>query len=153
MKKQFIAYAKCYPVKAYNGSMMTRDDTVVYLGESEGYAQLQTGRASAKRFETPAAAKAYALQSDGMPWYFQLKPGTLVIEDVSQEYKFWSKAELIAELTRRDNLASHTLYKRGDVGLPEAIRDGNGDVVLGLCRVCGRGEIELEQHNCREQKT
>jgi hypothetical protein len=103
MKKQYIAYAKCYSMKAYDGSMMTKEDTVVYLGESEGYAQLGTGRASAKRFETPQAARDYALQSDGMPWYFRMKPDTLVIEDVSQDYKFWSKSELIAELQRRDD--------------------------------------------------
>ena len=38
----------------------------------------------------------------------------------------------------------HVLYQKGDVGLPDSIQDSNGDVVLGLCKVCGRGELELE---------
>jgi hypothetical protein len=38
----------------------------------------------------------------------------------------------------------HILYKTIDVDTPDVICDSNGEVVLGLCRVCGRGEIELE---------
>lgn len=37
----------------------------------------------------------------------------------------------------------HDLYKTGDADAPLVIKDRNGDVVLGLCRRCGRGEIEL----------
>jgi hypothetical protein len=39
---------------------------------------------------------------------------------------------------------AHILYETGDLDAPEPIKDGNGEVVLGLCRVCGRGEVELE---------
>lgn len=38
---------------------------------------------------------------------------------------------------------SHTLYKEGDTDVPDAIKDRNGDIVLGQCRLCGRAEIEL----------
>lgn len=38
---------------------------------------------------------------------------------------------------------THTLYKTGDPGAPLSIQDRNGEVVLGLCRVCGRAEAEL----------
>lgn len=41
--------------------------------------------------------------------------------------------------------AQHDLYKTGDKDVPAVILDANGDVVLGLCRRCGRGEIELEE--------
>ena len=37
----------------------------------------------------------------------------------------------------------HDLYQTDDPDVPEQIRDRNGEVVLGLCRECGRGEIEL----------
>lgn len=40
---------------------------------------------------------------------------------------------------------SHDLYKTGDPDAPAVIKDRNGEVCLGLCKHCGRGEIELEQ--------
>lgn len=40
---------------------------------------------------------------------------------------------------------SHVLYRTRDKDAPESIKDRNGDVVLSLCRVCGRGEIELAE--------
>lgn len=39
----------------------------------------------------------------------------------------------------------HVLYENCDDDAPSSIKDGNGDIVLGLCRICGAGEIELEQ--------
>ena len=38
----------------------------------------------------------------------------------------------------------HDLYMTGDPDAPNSIKDGDGDVVLGLCRKCGKGEAELE---------
>jgi len=40
---------------------------------------------------------------------------------------------------------THILYKTTDDDSPESICDRNGEVVLGLCRVCGAGEIELDE--------
>jgi len=37
----------------------------------------------------------------------------------------------------------HDLYKDGDEDAPECVKDMNGEVVLGLCRKCRRGEAEL----------
>lgn len=37
----------------------------------------------------------------------------------------------------------HILYRTEEVEAPEAIKDQNGEVVLGLCKVCGRGEADL----------
>jgi len=39
----------------------------------------------------------------------------------------------------------HVLYETGDKDAPESIKDSNGEVVLGLCRKCWRGEIELAE--------
>jgi hypothetical protein len=43
------------------------------------------------------------------------------------------------------NSPDHDLYKDGDPDLPKAILDANGQVVLNLCKVCSRGEIELSE--------
>ncbi len=37
----------------------------------------------------------------------------------------------------------HQLYTNGDPHAPDSIKDHNGQVVLGLCKVCGKGEVDL----------
>ncbi len=39
----------------------------------------------------------------------------------------------------------HKLYKTGDTDIPEGIKDRNGEVVLDMCKVCGKAESELDQ--------
>ena len=39
----------------------------------------------------------------------------------------------------------HILYQTGDVDAPDVIKDRNGEVVLGLCRVCKRAEVQLDE--------
>ena len=39
----------------------------------------------------------------------------------------------------------HLIYQNGDADAPASIRDSNGEVVLALCRRCGRGEAELAE--------
>ncbi len=39
----------------------------------------------------------------------------------------------------------HDIYKTGDPDAPDVIKDRNGEVVLSLCRRCGRGECELDE--------
>lgn len=39
----------------------------------------------------------------------------------------------------------HILFKTEDKDRPDAICDSNGEVVLGLCKVCNRAESELDQ--------
>lgn len=39
---------------------------------------------------------------------------------------------------------AHELYEGYDPAAPEAIKDGNGEVCLGMCKVCGQAEVELE---------
>ncbi len=55
--------------------------------------------------------------------------------------------QLMEELTDdpEPRAPSHDLYKTGDADAPEVIKDRNGEVVLDLCRRCGRGEIELSE--------
>jgi hypothetical protein len=42
-------------------------------------------------------------------------------------------------------LSDHVLYKDGDENIPASIKDRNGHVALSQCKVCGRGEVELEE--------
>jgi hypothetical protein len=83
----FIASAKCYQCKAFNGNVLTHDDEEVFLGDSEGYAQCSTSRRGAHRFTSAEEAKREAERWDGMPWYRQLKPGTLRIFRIDMEEK------------------------------------------------------------------
>lgn len=39
----------------------------------------------------------------------------------------------------------HVLYQQGDLDSPACIRDRNGDVVLGMCRICGKAEAQLDE--------
>lgn len=39
----------------------------------------------------------------------------------------------------------HVLYETSDEDAPESIKDRNGEVVLDMCRVCGKAEAELNR--------
>ena len=41
----------------------------------------------------------------------------------------------------------HDLYGAFDKDAPEAIKDGNGEVVLALCRICGMAEAQLDEYS------
>tara|TARA_R110000796_G_scaffold74629_3_gene167805 strand:+ start:1259 stop:1402 length:144 start_codon:yes stop_codon:yes gene_type:complete len=40
---------------------------------------------------------------------------------------------------------SHRLFKTGDQDAPKSILDRNNEVVLNLCRKCGKGEADLDK--------
>lgn len=44
----------------------------------------------------------------------------------------------------KETYNGHVLYEQGDQGIPPSLLDQNGDIVLGVCKVCGAAEIELE---------
>ncbi len=46
---------------------------------------------------------------------------------------------------------THTLYTDRDTDRPGVICDRNGQVVLGLCKACGRGESQLD-NPCQQDK-
>lgn len=47
--------------------------------------------------------------------------------------------------THPHNRNGHILYVRSDKDAPDSIKDVNGDIALELCKVCGRGEVELDE--------
>jgi hypothetical protein len=45
----------------------------------------------------------------------------------------------------------HNCYKQGDLDAPECVKNHCGEVVLSLCRKCGKGECELTEQ-CEQKE-
>ncbi|HBW9904169.1 TPA: hypothetical protein MFX83_15325 [Klebsiella pneumoniae] len=43
----------------------------------------------------------------------------------------------------------HVLYETGDADAPDCIKDRNGEVVLSQCRLCGKGEVQIDGSKCQ----
>lgn len=52
-----------------------------------------------------------------------------------------STLEMVRDTVR--GMGEHLLYRAGERDAPSSILDDNGEIVLGLCRRCGKGESEL----------
>jgi hypothetical protein len=102
------------------------------------------------------AERVLAQQEPDQPTYSDKRTGSEIFNDVSGKEAFrigpdgrlYIPADQPAQDGGRksnDNGPGHDLYKTGDVDAPDVIKDGNGEVALGLCRKCGRGEIELTE--------
>lgn len=46
---------------------------------------------------------------------------------------------------RLRRLGAHDCYTDADADRPDSVCDSNGQVVLYLCKICGRAEAELEE--------
>lgn len=74
-------------------------------------------------------------------------------QQVTAEFVVDGKVIWNAEFTA-DELAlahEHDLYQDGDANIPAAICDRNGDVALGMCKRCGRAEVELSEPCTRKE--
>jgi len=60
-------------------------------------------------------------------------------EDIERIEKKVREFQLLCEPL----LCAHDLYKTEDGDAPESIKDRNGEVVLALCKKCGRTESQL----------
>lgn len=77
--------------------------------------------------------------------------------DVIPEHPYWSSRQGREWTIRADRLEleelsqwpTHQLYTDDDKDRPDVICDRNGQVVLGLCKRCGRGEAQLEE-SCQD---
>lgn len=147
MTRKFIASALCHGVtEEKGGEVWVEENTKVYVSEDCGYLQATQERSRAKVFPSFEEAMRAAKQCNGHPWWFKFK--TVMVESVTGVYDFMSRDELVFEIERLKKQASHVLYRTGEIGVPPEITDRNGDVVLSLCKVCRRGEVELEEHYC-----
>ena len=52
---------------------------------------------------------------------------------------------MTSEFKLRKNDPAHVLYTCEDKDAPKNIKDSNGDIALGLCKICRKGEVELEE--------
>jgi hypothetical protein len=87
----YIARARCYETKYFDGQIATRDDEEIVLGwsnEGGGWPQCTRLTADAYRFKSPEEAEKSAHRWDGMPWYYRLKPGTLRVAKVTEKRSY-----------------------------------------------------------------
>lgn len=59
-------------VKAYDGSVLTKENSVTYLSTDSGYYSHTRESKYAEKFKTPPTREVVA-QYDGMPWYNRIK--------------------------------------------------------------------------------
>ena len=84
-----------------------------------------TSQEQAQRVAMRDLKPRYRLRTDGSDW---LDYAVTPEEQAQREAHF---------------LKQHVLYERDDADAPDVIKDRNGDITLGLCKVCGKGEAEL----------
>lgn len=68
--------------------------------------------------------------------------------DPAHKQKHLDRAKGYEREFERKCQATHVLYVTKDPEAPDAIRDANGEVVLGQCKACGRAEAQLEEAPC-----
>lgn len=82
-----------------------------------------------------------------------VKPAEAVAEQPAATPAQPTVADQAAELIESDDTADestaagdvHVMFVTGDDDCPRSILDNHGEVVLGMCRVCGRAEAELSE--------
>lgn len=74
-----------------------------------------------------------------------LNDGFVCLVDVMGDDSSVVQAARVSYGMDRRTATGHVLYKQGDEDAPRSIKDQNGDIVLGMCKLCGRAEIELDQ--------
>lgn len=67
-----------------------------------------------------------------------------ILKTIADKPEFWDyDAERVVKGAHGS--VEHDLYKTGDSDAPDVIKDRNGEVVLGLCKRCGKAEAELSE--------
>ena len=85
--------------------------------------------------------------ADAREAYERLEPPGLMLRPGASTLSRHRAAERLREA--RAKLESlrlfrpHALWNENDPDCPETLKDSNGDVVLGMCKVCSKGEGEL----------
>jgi len=111
------------------------DDLKIRNTNSAAWQLYDAERAERERLEADVVALKKQLGAK------QARIDELMIEHCPNEVT----DEQWAEWCSHQHPAPHPLWETGEVGVPSAILDRNGEVVLGLCKVCGRGECELDE--------
>lgn len=67
-------------------------------------------------------------------------------------YVFMTRGDRAVRVEERGNERKHELYKDGEANIPDSIKDRNGQVALGLCKNCKKGEADLSQPCYKKQR-
>lgn len=86
-KSYFIACARCYQMKAYDGTIDVHEDSIVWLGwdPEYHYPVCTKAKSGAHKFKSSEDIRERAHNWDGMPYQYRLKPDTLQIFEVKVE--------------------------------------------------------------------
>ena len=112
------------------------DIAQLQLNNAALHSEMMQERGRAEAAEARERAKDEALRC-ARPW--------LTSRETRERARVVEKIDAALAQQPADQPAQHDLYKTGDPDAPEVIKDDNGEVELGLCRRCGRAEIELEE--------
>lgn len=69
--------------------------------------------------------------------------GAAPLEPCKTPDALWVVDQTTARTIEQGVMSQHILYETSDKDAPDTIKDRNGEVVLGLCKICGRGEAQL----------
>jgi hypothetical protein len=83
-KTFYIASVELYQVKAFDGSILTKEGELGWLGECEWGPQVFCSKTSAVEFKTKPTS-ATLKEYDGKPWFCRIKPDTLKVYQVTEE--------------------------------------------------------------------
>lgn len=103
-----------------------------------GALQLETIDGQVSAIELPGVTTAEQAQRVAMR---DLKPRVRLRTDGSDWLDYAVTPE--EQVQREAHFSKHVLYEREDADAPDIIKDANGDITLGLCKICGKGEAEL----------
>ncbi len=97
-KVYYIASVLCKQVKAYSGKIIINNNYKAWLGfdVDDVYTQC-VEKFYAHKFKTSKEIPDKVKNWDGMPWYFQLKEGTLEIIKVTERTLHEIKEEIVNE--------------------------------------------------------
>lgn len=149
-------------------SKITKDEALRVLSEIEELAiDYVAGGANRAIITDGAAAVRRYIEASGVPegWVMN-KEAQEVIDRLTQRVE--ALEHRVGELDRRTIHSiqlggspvppaivkhDHVLYETEDANAPDSIKDCNGEVCLGLCKVCGAAERELNERSCNPWRT
>ena len=83
LEKYYIVSVRCHEVLASDGTVMMRDDELVWISEEDNFPSHTRDKKNAHRFEI-RPTKKYFERSSGYPWWFKHKPGTMKLYTVTE---------------------------------------------------------------------
>lgn len=83
-REYYIASVLCHEMRGYTTEVLTQDDTLVWLSESENYPTTTYEKSWAKRFDSIGAVILAVKKTDGKPWYHKFKKDSLRVYKMTE---------------------------------------------------------------------